>query len=135
MLILALVLSLVIGFVVAAGAIGREARRLGSQRREPVWRLEEAALFVEDALPGDTAAALDRDSLRSLLRWHLNQLQFERREGTQPDISDDRANTSQLYRHARGEGMEVTRPVVDDVVVAHLSYLERIGALGVADAG
>lgn len=134
MLALALVLSLLIGFVVAAGVIGREARRLGSQRREPVWRLEEAAHFVEDELPADTAAGLDPDGLRSLLRWHLNQLQDGRSEGPQPDVSDDRANTNELYRHARSEGMEVTRPVVDDVVRAHLSYLERIGALGVAEA-
>ena len=72
MVVLAVVLSAVIGFVVGAGVIGREARRLGQQRREPVWRLEEAALFVEQELPVEAAATLEPDTLRQLLRWHLS---------------------------------------------------------------
>ena len=140
MLVLALALSLVIGFVVAAGAVGREARRLGLQRREPVWRLEEAAGFVGEELPLDAAASLDPETLRQLLRWHLNQLQFARTgeedaDLSGPEVSDDHRSTSELYRQARQVGVEVTRPVVDAVVTAHLRYLARIGALGEADAG
>lgn len=137
-IVLAVVLAVVIGFVVGAGAIGREARRLGSQRREPVWRLEEAAAFVEDELPRDVASALDPDTLRLLLRWHLNQLQFERAQaedsaGEDVDVTPDQGSTSNLYRTARNERVEITRPTVDAVVTAHLSYLTRIGAMGLAD--
>ena len=142
MLVLALVLSVVIGFVVGAGVIGREARRLGQQRREPVWRLEEAARFVEDQVPTDVAATLDPDTLRQLLRWHLNQLQFERDGGpdggnadADVDVNEAHRSTSTLYRLARREGVEITRPVVDAVVAAHLEYLTVIGALGIAERG
>lgn len=134
MLLLAVVLSVVIGFVVGAGVIGREARALGRQRREPVWRLEEAAGFVENGLPVDAAASLEPDTLRQLLRWHLNQLQFERAQEIAPEVSDDRSSTSDLYREARNAGIEITRPVVDAVVTAHLGYLARIGALGIVEA-
>ena len=140
MVVLAVVLSAVIGFVVGAGVIGREARRLGQQRREPVWRLEEAALFVEQELPVEAAATLEPDTLRQLLRWHLNQLQFERAQAdgqdpSHPDVADDRSSTSDLYKAARSDGIEITRPTVDAVVAAHLGYLTRIGAMGVAEAG
>ncbi|MDG2111413.1 MAG: hypothetical protein P8N02_02230 [Actinomycetota bacterium] len=134
MVLLAVLISAVIGFVVGAGVIGREARALGLQRREPVWRLEEAAVFVEAELPVEAAASLDPDTLRQLLRWHLNQLQFERSQAGAPEVSDDRS-TSDLYRQARSDGVEITRPEVDAVVAAHLGYLTRIGAMGVADAG
>ena len=47
MLGLTIAASLAIGFIVAAGFVGRETRKLSTQPRQPVWRLEEAAVFVE----------------------------------------------------------------------------------------
>ncbi|WP_419841975.1 hypothetical protein [Candidatus Poriferisodalis sp.] len=76
MIVAVVVISLVIGFVVAAGVVGSQAQRLGRQRREPVWRLAEAAQFVSDLLPFDVAAGLGPSELETLLRAHLNQLQF-----------------------------------------------------------
>ncbi|MEC9058025.1 MAG: hypothetical protein VX410_00635, partial [Actinomycetota bacterium] len=67
MLGLVVAVSLVVGFVVAAGLIGRETRRLSLQPRQPVWRLEEAAVFVEGELPFEVAAKTDPDTLRELL--------------------------------------------------------------------
>ncbi|WP_420623076.1 hypothetical protein [Candidatus Poriferisodalis sp.] len=143
MIVTVIVISLVIGFVVAAGVVGTQAQRLGRQRREPVWRLAEAAEFVSDLLPFDIAASLDADELEALLRQHLNQLQFGSAEsagvaagdtdGTASDasttITEDRSSAADLYRSVRRDGLEVTLEQVYAVVDAHLEYLRRIGAL------
>ena len=158
MLIAVLVISLVIGFVVAAGVVGSQAHLLGRQRREPVWRLAEAAAYIGDLLPYDVAASLSAQDLEVILRAHLNQLQF----GPQPsahDVSEvppdagpetgsdaatdpvsdpvaasvleDRASTTELYRALRHGGHEVTLEQVTAVSGAHMDYLQRIGALAV----
>ncbi|WP_419944813.1 hypothetical protein [Candidatus Poriferisodalis sp.] len=148
MLIAVLVISLVIGFVVAAGVVGSQAHLLGRQRREPVWRLAEAAAYIGDLLPYDIAAGLNAEELEVILRVHLNQLQFGPRpseddESVQPpdprsDLGSDpmaasaveeRASTTELYRTLRRDGREVTLEQVTAVSGAHLEYLQRIGAL------
>ncbi|MGB1733602.1 MAG: hypothetical protein ACPHIZ_03690 [Acidimicrobiales bacterium] len=127
MLGLTIAASLAIGFIVAAGFVGRETRKLSTQPRQPVWRLEEAAAFVEGELPFDVAAKTDPDTLRELLRIHLNQLQFT----TDPDqAADPSAALQNLYRYARSQDIEITRPTVEAILAAHLQYLKLIGALG-----
>ena len=76
MIVAVVAISLLIGFVVAAGVLGSQAQRLGRQRREPVWRLAEAASFVAEQLPFAISAELSAAELEALLRAHLNQLQF-----------------------------------------------------------
>ena len=134
MLILTIVSSLLTGFLVAVGVIGRETSRLGRQRREPVWRLEEAALFVAENLPYSAASELDPIELRELLRWHLNQLQFSETEAgsSGASVADQQGSSQDLYREARSKGYEITKPVVQEVVDGHLRYLTIIGALGIA---
>lgn len=156
MILAVLIISLVIGFVVAAGVVGSQAQRLGRQRREPVWRLAEAAAYVSDLLPYDIAASLNAEELEVLLRAHLNQLQFGPQpvahdEGsplpeTESDVEsdavsdagsdpgatsvlEDRASVTELYRTLRRDGLEVTLEQVTAVSAAHLEYLQRIGAL------
>ena len=117
MLGLTIAASLAIGFIVAAGFVGRETRKLSTQPRQPVWRLEEAAVFVEGELPFDFAAKTDPDTLRELLRIHLNQLQFT----TDPDqAADPSAALQNLYRYARSQDIEITRPTVEAILAAHL---------------
>ena len=122
--------SLIIGFVVASGLIGRETRRLSRQPRQPVWRLDEAASFVESELPFDEAATTDPETLRSLLRLHLNELQFKSSDDQERGFSDPSQATQNLYREARASKIEVTLPTVEAIAAAHLRYLKRIGALG-----
>ena len=122
--------SLIIGFVVASGLIGRETRRLSRQPRQPVWRLDEAAYFVESELPFDEAAKTDPETLRSLLRLHLNELQFKSSDDQERGISDPSQATQNLYREARASKIEVTLPTVEAIAAAHLRYLKGIGALG-----
>ncbi len=132
MLALVVAVSLGIGFVVAAGVIGRESRRLSLQPRQPVWRLEEAAVFVEGELSFDVAAKIDGETLRQLLRIHLNQLQFKSDPEAVDQIADEPTSIQRVYREARSQDIEITRPIVDAVVNAHLQYLTVIGALGAA---
>ena len=132
MLALVIAASLIIGFIVAAGMIGKESRRLSLQPRQPVWRLEEAAAFVEGELPFDVAANIDDGTMKQLLRIHLNQLQFTSDPGEGGQIAEEATSIQNVYRDARSQGVEVARPMVDAVVKAHLRYLEAIGALGAA---
>ncbi|HAN07348.1 MAG TPA: hypothetical protein DCP89_02490 [Acidimicrobiaceae bacterium] len=136
MLLLTAVSSLLTGFLVAVGVIGRETSRLGRQRREPVWRLEEAAMFVAENLPYNAASELDPLELKELLRWHLNQLQFSESESESgssgASVADQQGSSQDLYREARSKGYEITKPVIQEVVDGHLRYLAIIGALGIA---
>ena len=147
MIVVVIVISLVIGFVVAAGVVGSQAQRLGRQRREPVWRLAEAADYVGDLLPFDVAAGLGADELETLLRAHLNQLQFGPAAASEDAPSDgdettgdatgtaattvteDWSSAAELYRSARRDGLEVSLEEVQAVAEAHLDYLRLIGAL------
>ena len=144
MIVAVIVISLVIGFVVAAGVVGTQAQRLGRQRREPVWRLAEAAEVVADLVPFDIAAALEPSELEALLRAHLNQLQFappstsddadpdaQRETGT--TVTEDQSSAADLYRSVRRDGLEVSLEQVTAVADAHLEYLRLIGALAVVD--
>ena len=112
--------------------IGKESRRLSLQPRQPVWRLEEAAAFVEGELPFDVAANIDDGTMKQLLRIHLNQLQFTCGAGEGGQIAEEATVIQNVYRDARSQGVEVARPMVDAVGKAHLRYLEVIGALGAA---
>lgn len=144
MIVAVIVISLIIGFVVAAGVVGSQAQRLGRQRREPTWRLAEAAEFAAEQLPYDVAAGLGADELEALLRAHLNQLLFGTAsppDGEAPEqpgddeetvgstIAEDESSAADLYRAARRSGLEVSLEEVNAVVAAHLDYLRLIGAL------
>ncbi len=144
MIVAVIVISLVIGFVVAAGVVGTQAQRLGRQRREPVWRLAEAAEVVAELVPFDIAAALEPRELEALLRAHLNQLQFEppaMPDDADPDadgetgttVTEDQSSAADLYRSVRADGFEVSLEQVQAVTDAHLEYLRLIGALAVVD--
>ena len=141
MIIAVIVISLVIGFVVAAGVVGVQAQRLGRQRREPVWRLAEAAEVVSELVPFDISAGLRADELEALLRAHLNQLQFgseaapddEVGDGSSATVTEDHSSAADLYRDVRRAGLEVSLEQVQAVVDAHLEYLRLIGALAAVD--
>jgi len=145
MVIVAAVAVAVLAFVIAAYVIGREARRLGAQPLEPVYRLTEAMSSVADGLTDEAASVLDAKQLESIVRIHLNVLQF----GTSPEAAADIDTSGQpeehgedtsvvdadsaaqvVYRSAMRDGLDVTRPDVDAVIEAHLGYLAAIGALG-----
>ncbi|MBM45213.1 MAG: hypothetical protein CL458_03055 [Acidimicrobiaceae bacterium] len=130
MLGLAVAGSLIVGFVVAAAVIGRETRRLSRLPRQPVWRLEEAAAFVEGEISFEIAAKTDPETLRELLKIHLNELQFNSDPDSEQGVADSASAVQNLYREARSNNIEITRPTVAAMMEAHLQYLKLIGALG-----
>ena len=128
-------------FVIAAFAVGREARRLDAVAPRAVYDPDEAASFVADRLPPSTQARLTPAELDGLLRLHLRWMHDH---GLQPrDVVDRRqdivdrvvAAEEVLVAHLLGGATAAGVEVLDDVDVlhavrAHLAYFEAIGAVG-----
>lgn len=128
-------------FVIAAFAVGREARRLDAVAPRAVYDPDEAASFVSDRLPPSTQARLTPAELDGLLRLHLRWMHDH---GLQPrDVIDRRqdivdrvvAAEEVLVAHLLGGATAAGVEVLDDVDVlhavrAHLAYFEAIGAVG-----
>ena len=64
--VLVVVLGIAV-FAIAAGAIGREARRLDKLAPRSVYIVEEAAEFVADSLPALSQAQLTHEEVQGLL--------------------------------------------------------------------
>ncbi|MEY3745192.1 MAG: hypothetical protein RLZ48_870 [Actinomycetota bacterium] len=139
--ILFIVLSAVLVFVIAAGAVGREAHRLDAVAPRVVYEIEEAVQFVADRLPADTQARLTFDEVQVLLREHLNWMATK---GLQPEkpvdqvqniiepvVVDENTLTAHLLARAGERGVEIVDDIdIVRVVDAHLAYFAAIGAVG-----
>ena len=139
--ILFIVLSAVLVFMIAAGAVGREAHRLDAVAPRVVYEIEEAVQFVADRLPADTQARLTFDEVQVLLREHLNWmatkgLQPEKpvdqvQNISEPVVVDENTLTAHLLARAGERGVEIVDDIdVVRVVDAHLAYFAAIGAVG-----
>ena len=139
-LVFALIAALAV-FAIAAGTVGREARRLDSMAPRAVYLLDEAVDFVADRLPAASQARLTPEEVDELLRAHLRWL---REQGLQPDravdvrqAGDERVIVSEdaLVAYLLAEADRLGVELLDDVdavnvVDAHLQYFEAIGAVG-----
>lgn len=135
------VVAAVLVFVIAAGTVGREARRLDAIAPRTVYRLDEAVDFVADRLPAASQARLTPAEVEALLVAHLRWLH---EQGLQPDrvvdtrqsidervIVTENALIAHLLGVAEGAGVELLDDVdAVNVVDAHLRYFEAIGAVG-----
>jgi len=131
----------VIVFAIAAGTIGREARRLDSIAPRAVYELDEAVDFVADRLPPESQSRLTPAEVEALLIAHVRWMH---EHGLQPDRAvdarqndDDEVVVSEdaLVAHLLAVADESDVELLDDVdavnvVDAHLSYFEAIGAVG-----
>lgn len=135
MIVVVIVASVVIGFVIGAGSIGIQAARMATQRRQPVWRLAEARQFVIDELSDDTTAEITSQQVDDLLARHVNLLQFSAEDPVAqgPVIARDRDDVvNELYLAVRRDGLELSKPLIEDVIAAHWQFLTVIGALAPA---
>jgi hypothetical protein len=128
-------------FVIAAVAIGREARRLDAVAPRAVYALDDAVAFVAARIPPASQARLTFDEVRALLVAHMRWLHAR---GLQPgDVIDRRqdideevvVNEETLTAWLLGEAERQSIDLVDDVdavhvVQAHLAYFDEIGAVG-----
>lgn len=131
----------VVVFAIAAGTIGREARRLDSIAPRAVYELDEAVDFVADRLPPESQSRLTPSEVETLLvahvRWmHEHGLQPDRAvDARQSDGDEVVVSEDALVAHLLVVADESDVELLDDVdavnvVDAHLSYFEAIGAVG-----
>jgi hypothetical protein len=128
-------------FVVAAVAVGREARRLDAVAPRAVYQLDEAVDFVCDRLPPESQARLTPEEVEQLLVFHMQWLHTQ---GLQPDRVVDLPQSidepvviteTSLIAYLLGEAERHDVDLLDDVdavnvVEAHLAYFDAIGAIG-----
>lgn len=127
--------------MIAAVAIGREARRLDSVSPRAVYMLDDAVAFVAARLPAESQARLTLDELQQLLVAHMRWLHAK---GLQPRDVIDRpqdideqliVSEDTLTAWLLGEAERREIALLDDVdavhvVQAHLAYFDEIGAVG-----
>jgi putative Ca2+/H+ antiporter (TMEM165/GDT1 family) len=135
------VASATLVFVIAAVAVGREARRLDAVAPRAVYELEDAVAFVAAKLPATSQARLTFDEVRELLVAHMRWMHAK---GLQPrDVIDRRQDIEDevvvheetLTAWLLGEAERLKIELLDDVdavhvVQAHLAYFDEIGAVG-----
>jgi hypothetical protein len=128
-------------FVIAAVAVGREAHRLDAVAPRVVYQLDEAVDFVCDRLPEESQARLTPAEVEQLLVFHMRWLH---EQGLQPDdvvdapqsiddpvVLTEDTLTAYLIGQAEANGVDLLDDVdAVNVVEAHLSYFEAIGAVG-----
>jgi len=131
------VLVIALVMAVAAGAIGREARRLDALPPRAVFDLEEAVLWVAEHLPEDVTATLSYDDVRRLLELsldHLRGLGLAGRTTGEPVegevVVDEAEAVAAVIDRALQAGMDVSPSDVRAVVSAQLAYLQAISAVG-----
>jgi hypothetical protein len=132
------VLVVALVFVIAAVAIGREARRLSDVPPRPVFDLDEAVAWVADHVPFEVAAELSHDDVRRIIGWQLEYFRTRGLSGnghgpdapTGPIVVGGAEAVDYVLDRARGEGTEYHAAHVHAVLEAQMGYLEAIGAVG-----
>ncbi len=132
MLIAAAVLTAIIVFAIAAGAVGREAHLLDAVPARPVFDPDEATTWIAEHLPPQTTAALSYAEVGQIVNATLDLLRSHagvaKTSGEVPDAGEEVVvDEDSAVAHAAG-----SLPVehVRFVVQAVFSYLEVIGAVG-----
>jgi hypothetical protein len=138
--VVVLVVGALIVFAIAAGTIGREARRLDARAPRAVYELEEAVAYVGDRLGASEQARLTFDEVRDVLRAHMALLHAK---GLLPPgvvdriqdldevvVVDETDSVAFAIGWAADQGLDISDVDVASVIDAHLDYLRAIGAVG-----
>jgi hypothetical protein len=124
--ILLIVVAAVIVFVIAAVVIGRETRRLDLESPRPVFDVDEAVAWVAERLPEDVTTRLGYDDVRLILEWSLERLPV----GGEDALVGEDETVAHLIDRGIVEGQAWSDADIWAVVVAEVSYLREIGAVG-----
>lgn len=138
--IVAIVVGVVVVFAIAAGVVGREARRLDAIAPRAVYIDAEAVDYVAATLSHDAQGRVTPEELAELLRAHLHWL-WEK--GLQPDkavdqrqdidrpvVMEDVGATGYLIGEAERLGIDVDDAAIAEILEGHLAYFDAIGAVG-----
>lgn len=132
MVVVAAVITALIVFAIAAGAVGREAHLLDAVPARPVFDPDEATTWIAEHLPPQTTATLSYDEVGGIVNATLDLLRARasvaRTSGEVPDAGQDAViDEDAAVAHAAGNlPPHHVRPVVQ----ALFRYLEIIGAVG-----
>lgn len=134
MIIVAAILTALVVFAIAAGAVGREAQLLDAVPARPVFDPDEATTWIAEQLPPQTTAALSYAEVGGIVNATLDLLRdrasVAQTSGEVPDAGGEAVvDEDSAVAHAAGNlPPEHVRPVVQ----ALFRYLEVIGAVGPA---
>jgi hypothetical protein len=135
-LIIGVVAVVVLVFVIAAFAIGRETHRLDAMPPAPSFELVYAVDWIAERLPEEVSAQITYEDVRDIVDWHLQELAEHGVEQTAGAASgevvvvDGRAAVDAVMYRALAAGREFTPAQVKAVLDGELAYLEAIGAVG-----
>ena len=130
------VLVTAVVLAIAAGAVGREARRLDALPPRAVFDLDEAVEWVADHLPDEVTAILSYDEVRQLLEWTIEELQSIGVAGktgervARETVVDESPFTGAMVERVVNAGLDISAYNVQEVVHTTLRYLEAISAIG-----
>jgi len=138
--VIVIVIGAVLVFAIAAGVVGREARRLDAIAPRAVYIDLEAVDYVAATLTPEAQARITPEELEELLRAHMfwlwskglqpDKAVDERQHIDRPLVMDDVGAIGYLIGEAERLGIDVDDAAVAQVLEGHLAYLEAIGAVG-----
>jgi hypothetical protein len=134
---------MIIVFVIAAGAVGREAHLLDAVPARPVFDPDEATTWIAEHLPPQTTAAVSYDDVQNIVNWTVELLRQNAgvvvTSGEVPDagqavVVDEESAVANAMSRSAAAGRSLVREDAHAAVAAVFAYLETIGAVGpVAD--
>jgi hypothetical protein len=149
------VLTVLVVVAIGLVAVGRTTASLAEAPPRVVFDLEDAVVFVGDAVPFEVSAQLSYDDVRELLGWYLDYLEAKGVAaeaealalaadageaapgpvgGEAPIVADDDEEVAYVLGRAEEAGLEADDVAVHEVIAAANVYLEAIGAVGGAVA-
>jgi hypothetical protein len=137
--IAAAVITMLVVFAIAAGAVGREAQMLDAVPARPVFDPDEATVWIAERLPPQVTAVLSYGELGQIVGWTLDLLRqraaVARTSGEVPDagapaVIDIESAVDYCITEAMALGVELHADDVRIAVQEVMGYLETIGAVG-----
>jgi hypothetical protein len=136
MTVVAIAVAAAATFAIAAVVVGREARRLASQPRRPVFDFEDAVSWVCHHVSDAVAAELTPDDVRRILSWHLEYFRMKgvSTNGSHPVVDTPvvvggAETVDFVLSRAEALGSPYTPAQVHAVLDAQMTYLQTIGAI------
>ncbi len=144
MIWLFVVLAVVIVFVIAAVAIGRETHRLDAVTPVPSIDVNDSVGWISERLPEEISAQVSYEDVRDILLWHLDEMQIRGVASTletppagsgvgedgAPIVVDDDWGVDAVGMRALQNGRDLNPLHIRAVLDAELEYFNAIGAVG-----